>query len=89
MKLTWYLVDNPAARLEGPCHAAVHSGEPWIKGKYISVKCTFVCGDYSNSMWNVLRMEDLDEGADLDVIKANLCVLAECKIGEMHGNPTT
>ncbi len=88
MKFSWLPADHPA-RLEGPCRVRTMGGPPWPDKPYIVIQCTYIKGDFKSHQWNVLRVEDLDEGADLDVIKANLCVLAECKIGEMHGTPTT
>lgn len=89
MKLTWYPVDNPSARLEGPCRGQVRGGAPWPEEKYIVVKCTFKQGAYQDSTWNVLRADGFDGSADLKTIADNLAVLAECRIGEMHGLPST
>ncbi len=87
MKLTWYPVDNPSARLEGPCHAAVRGGEPWPEGKYIVVKCSYVHRNGADFGWNVLRAEGFDGSVDVATLKENLVVLAECRIGEMNENP--
>jgi hypothetical protein len=76
MKITWYEAPT-GATLQGPCTA--HIGPLYtviqcdITNKYVT---TPVHG------WNVVRLEQFEEGADIETLAANMVLLVEQRIAD-------
>ena len=79
MKLTWY--DVPSGAVEAPFNAEVR-----LAAEYVVVRGVWALNEHKR-LWNVLRVEEYPVDVDFDVLKANLCMLAEARY--CNGTPAT